>query len=143
MPLRSESVPTALGIVDYRLARRNAVAEYRRGRLTQSELCDAHPELRRAAEGYSRPTGDTCPICSESELVHVYYAFGPNLPSSGKCIAGRAELIRLVERSGRGGKFICYVVEVCPGCAWNHLVEAVPLEAVPRSADQGVAEAER
>ncbi len=133
-----------LGVVDYRLARRNAISEYRKGRLTQIDVCDAHPELRRAAEGYSKPTDERCPICSDADLVHVYYAFGPNLPASGKCISGRAELLRLVERAGWGGKYTCYVVEVCPACSWNYLVEALPFHAAPAVApDPGVIEAER
>ena len=29
--------------------------------------------------------------------------------------------------SRRGEESTCYVVEVCPECAWNHLVRAFPL----------------
>ena len=34
------------GVVDHRMARHALVAEFRRGRLAQHEVCDAHPELR-------------------------------------------------------------------------------------------------
>ena len=38
----------APGEVDYRLARQHLISEYRKGRLAQHEVCDAHPELVRA-----------------------------------------------------------------------------------------------
>ena len=38
------------GVIDYRLARMGVVSEYRKGRLARHEVCDAHPELRRAAQ---------------------------------------------------------------------------------------------
>ncbi|MDQ3642318.1 MAG: ABC transporter substrate-binding protein, partial [Actinomycetota bacterium] len=37
------------GEVDYRLVRRHAIDEFRRGRLSRLDVCDAHPELLRAA----------------------------------------------------------------------------------------------
>ena len=37
------------GEIDYRLARRALISEFKKGRLAQHEVCDAHPELRRAA----------------------------------------------------------------------------------------------
>ena len=38
------------GQVDYRLARQAVLRQYRDGLLTKADVCDAHPELRRAAE---------------------------------------------------------------------------------------------
>src|SRR5215204_2316450 len=35
----------ASGVVDHRLARRHLINEFRRGRLRQDQVCDAHPEL--------------------------------------------------------------------------------------------------
>ncbi len=118
----------AAGTVDYRLARRAVLAEYRRGRLSQSEVCDAHPELRRAAQEYSRPTSERCPICEACELVLVTYVFGPTLPAFGRCVASLKELTSLSRLARRHKQpFTCYVVEVCPRCHWNHLAKVFPL----------------
>ncbi|HVN50917.1 MAG TPA: DUF5318 family protein [Acidimicrobiales bacterium] len=106
------------GEIDYRLARRALINEYKRGRLAQHEVCDAHPELRRAAREASEATSLMCPICEDDHLVLVSYVFGPRLPSHGRCITSKAELRALARRRG---EFACYVVEVCPSCAWNHL----------------------
>jgi hypothetical protein len=108
-------------VVDYRLTRQSVVQQYRKGRLSRLDVCDAHPELRRAATMASRPTDEPCPICEESEVVLVTYAFGPRLPAGGRCITTAREIAKL----SRGRAAItCYVVEVCPECAWNHLTRA-------------------
>ena len=106
------------GVIDYRLARQAVVSEYRRGRLAQHEVCDAHPELRRAAAQASEPTSMPCPICDDANVVLVTYAFGDRLPPSGRCITAKGELTKLAKRVRR---LSCYVVEVCPECHWNHL----------------------
>ena len=109
------------GVIDYRLARRAVISEFRKGRLSSSDVCDAHPELRRAATMASRPTDEACPICEEAQVVLVTYAFGPRLPAGGRCITTARELAKLSRGSAT---FTCYVVEVCPECAWNHLSRA-------------------
>ncbi|MGH2765769.1 MAG: DUF5318 family protein, partial [Actinomycetota bacterium] len=38
-----------LGVVDYTLAKRALLREVRRGMLSTIDICDAHPELMRAA----------------------------------------------------------------------------------------------
>ena len=108
----------APGEVDYRLARQHLISEYRKGRLAQHEVCDAHPELVRAARECAQPSREQCPICEDEKLVLVSYVFGPRLPSFGRCITSAKELKALAKRSG---EFTCYVVEVCPKCSWNHL----------------------
>jgi Family of unknown function (DUF5318) len=65
------------GVVDHRLARRALITEYRKGRLARHQVCDAHPELIRAARGIGRETTTECPICEDDRLVHVTYVFGP------------------------------------------------------------------
>jgi hypothetical protein len=106
------------GQIDYRLARNSIIKEFRRGRLSRLDVCDAHPELMRAARHVGAPTDDTCPICEDAPLVKVSYAFGSHIPPSGQCFTSPAELARL---SRRAGQVACYVVEVCPECRWNHL----------------------
>lgn len=106
------------GEIDYRLARQSVLSEYRKGRLARHEVCDAHPELARAARECGEPTSLTCPVCEEVNVVLVSYVFGPRLPAFGRCITSRKELQQIAKRSGN---FSCYVVEVCPECRWNHL----------------------
>jgi hypothetical protein len=106
------------GVVDYRLTRQAVVREYRKGRLSRLDVCDAHPELRRAAEGVGRVIDETCPICEEHPLALVTYAFGPRLPAGGRCISSAREMAKLAR--GRT-QVACYVVEVCTACSWNHL----------------------
>lgn len=112
------ATPAGPGTIDYRLVRQSVISEFRKGRLAQHEVCDAHPELRRAAQHHGEPTARECPICEDANVVLVTYVFGARLPSSGRCISRKGELSQLAERSDQ---LACYVVEVCPECAWNHL----------------------
>ncbi len=116
--LRRSAVSQPAGRVEYRLARNNVVREFQRGRLSRSDVCDAHPELLRAARNVGALTPEDCPICQESKVVHVSFAFGSRLPPSGRCLTSGDELAKLSRRMSQSA---CYVVEVCPECAWNHL----------------------
>lgn len=131
MTFRPESVRGAAdvngGTIDYRLARRAVVNAYRKGRIPQHEVCDAHPELRRAAAEVARPTSEPCPICEETTVVLVSYVFGPRLPPHGRCITSAREMERLVRQARKGADLTCYVVEVCPECHWNHLARTFAL----------------
>jgi TPP-dependent indolepyruvate ferredoxin oxidoreductase alpha subunit len=111
------------GEVTYRLARNAVVSEFRKGRLSRLDVCDAHPELLRAAQGVGEPTPELCPICEEANVVLVSYAFGSGLPASGRLISSKADLSRAGRTSS--GDIACYVVEVCPGCSWNHLAHTM------------------
>lgn len=115
-----------LGNVDYRLARNVVVGEYRKGHLSRLDICDAHPELLRAAADAGEDSTDECPICEEAQLRLVSFVFGPRLPAGGRCVGSKKELAKLA-RPGRD--LSCYVVEVCPDCGWNHLAQAFSLAA--------------
>ncbi|MEY2957809.1 MAG: hypothetical protein RLZZ01_377 [Actinomycetota bacterium] len=112
------------GIVDHRLARRMLINQVRLGRISRTEVCDAHPELIRAARNVGTPTSADCPICEESKLAIVTYVFGHGLPASGRCVSTAAEL-RQVRR--RAGEQTAYVVEACPECRWHHLLRVIPV----------------
>ncbi len=112
------------GVVDHRLARRFLISEYRKGRLARHQVCDAHPELVRAAREVGEETSMTCPICEDDKLVLVTYVFGPRLPAFGRCITKKGELAQL---NRRPDQLTAYVVEVCPSCSWNHLLRVLPL----------------
>lgn len=121
---RGDRPAHAPGQIDYRLIRRHAVDEFKRGRLSRLEVCDAQPELLRAAVNCGRPTAERCPICDDEQLRLVSFVFGPRLPAHGRCITTAKELDRLGRRVDT---FACYMVEVCPGCRWNHLVRSFPI----------------
>ncbi len=109
------------GHVDYRLVRNHVVNEFRRGRLSRQDVCDAHPELIRAARSIGVPRLDVCPICDSGGLVHVTYAFGNRLPPSGKTVATEQELAKLRRAAA---ELAVYVVEACTECSWNHLARS-------------------
>jgi hypothetical protein len=121
--IRGFPVSSIGGRVEYRLARNAVVKEFKKGRLSRIDVCDAHPELLRAARNVGVELSEQCPICELCALVHVTYVFGPRLPAHGSCPATESELARLCRRSE---EVACYVVEVCPECAWNHLARMYP-----------------
>ncbi len=130
MSLRPETLRGAgsgaqlAGQVDYRLARNSVVSEFQKGRLSRLDICDAHPELLRAAQNVGEPTREDCPICEETKVRLVYYVFGSRLSAAGVCVTSKKEMDRL-SRSAKD--LVCYVVEVCPNCSWNHLLRSFAL----------------
>jgi uncharacterized protein DUF5318 len=122
------------GVIDYRLARRALVRQVTRGSVPLADVCDAHPDLMRAARNVGGETARTCPICrladdradvprDESGTMRlVTYVFGDDLQRrSGHVVWTREELDDLA-RAHRS--FTAYVVECCLVCGWNHLVES-------------------
>ena len=49
------------GVIDHRLERRALINQFRVGRLRRDQVCDAHPELIRAATNVGTPTDDDVP----------------------------------------------------------------------------------
>jgi hypothetical protein len=122
------------GVVDHRLVRRALISEYRKGRLARDQVCDAHPELLRAARSVGQPTGTECPICEQHKLVLVTYVFGPRLPAHGRCVTTTPELQQL---NRRAEQCTAYVVEVCPSCSWHHLLRVLPIGGRPARRSSG------
>ncbi|MGD9701521.1 MAG: DUF5318 family protein [Acidimicrobiia bacterium] len=112
------------GMVDHRLARRALINEYRRGRLRRDQICDAHPELLRAANNVGEQTTVLCPICEENQLVLVTYVFGPRLPAHGRCVSDKRTMAQL-NRSQED--LSAYIVECCCACSWHHLLRVLPV----------------
>jgi hypothetical protein len=113
--------------VEYRIVRNSVVHEVERGRILKIDVCDAHPELLRAARNVGRPTKEVCPICDEGRLVTVTFVFGAKLPAGGRCPGTATELKALCRRAE---PVLCYEVEVCPDCAWHHLMKKYPAGGV-------------
>jgi hypothetical protein len=88
------------GLVDHRMARRATINEVHRGRLGREEVCDAHPELMRAARSVGKRTETPCPICSEDNLVLVTYVVGspPTTKNSPSSTAGPRSTPRMWSR---------------------------------------------
>jgi hypothetical protein len=110
------SVPS---VTDYALARRAVLRDFRSGALTRLDVCDAHPELMRAAQNIGVEIRDQCPVCGESNLRLVSYVYGEKLKqANGRAISDTSELLKL---GASCDEFACYDVEVCLDCRWNHL----------------------
>jgi hypothetical protein len=109
--------------VEYRLVRNTVIREVERGRLLKVDVCDAHPELLRAARNVGRRTDEACPMCDDGRLVMVTFVFGAKLPAGGRCPGTVAELNQLRRRPE---PVLCFEVEVCPDCAWHHLMKKYP-----------------
>lgn len=106
---------------DYALAKRVVLRDFRRGELRRDEVCDAHPELLRAARHIGTHAGSDCPVCGSDQLRLVSYVYGDGLKrANGTCISHDRELARLGDSVD---EFARYVVEVCIGCSWNHLMQ--------------------
>ena len=112
------------GQIDHRLARQHLINEVKRKRISQEQVCDAHPELIRAAKNVGTPTTSPCPICEQDDLRLVTYVFGPRLPSHGRCVSTAKEL-RALDR--RRDELAAYVVEACINCHWHHLRRVLPV----------------
>ncbi len=104
---------------DYELARRSVLRDLAAGRVNRSDVCDAHPELLRAARNVGERVGRPCPVCKSRKLFHVSYVYGDRLrAANGRALSRPDELDKL---SRQHDEFDRYVVEVCTDCGWNHL----------------------
>src|SRR3989441_12213153 len=77
-PLR-KSRRSELGVIDYTLAKRALLRDARLGVLGLTDICDAHPELMRAARHVGEPTKVDCPVCGRVKLVLLAYVYGDRL----------------------------------------------------------------
>jgi hypothetical protein len=108
--------------VDFTLARRAAVASLRRGALDTHDVCDAHPELMRAAKNIGEQIARPCPVCSHESLRLVRYVYGSELKHNNGRVVYPSEWLQ--ELTLAHENFTCYVVEVCVDCSWNHLLSS-------------------
>ena len=106
------------GRVDYTLARKATLHAHHEGRLSRYDICDAHPDLLRAARFCGTQTSDACPVCDRAGLVLVAYVFSDDFPKNdnGRVWDQPDVGPLLAMREAR-----LYTVEVCLGCSWNHL----------------------
>ncbi|MDY6794871.1 MAG: DUF5318 family protein [Actinomycetota bacterium] len=109
--------------VDYTLRKRSTLRDYHIGRLSYWEVCDAHPEINRIARNVGEITAVVCPVCHKEHLRLLNFVYGKELDrDNGRVFSTAAIFNGLRERYSC---FTCYVVEVCTGCNWNHLVRSI------------------
>jgi hypothetical protein len=106
-------------IVDYALQRRALLRALYAGRVGTYEVCDASPYLKSAAKFHGEPSDIRCPVCRREHVSHVHYVYGDELKQSAGQ-ARRLEELSVLAMSVRDIQV--YVVEVCRGCGWNHLI---------------------
>jgi hypothetical protein len=112
--------------VDYTLRKRSVLRDYRCGRLSVYDVCDAHPEMRRIAVNVGEDTSSMCPVCKRERLRLLNFVYGNELDrDNGRVFPTRAVFDGLRVKYC---EFTCYVVEVCTGCNWNHLVRSIRFE---------------
>jgi hypothetical protein len=116
-----ETSGARLGVVDYTLAKRALLRNVRRGLVSVLDICDAHPELMRAARHVGEETGLSCPVCSRPGLRRLAYVYADELKRDNGRVWAIAQALALTSRCRDG---VCYVVEVCTHCSWNYLAEA-------------------
>ena len=116
---RSATRPRARSFVDYSLQRRAVLEAVRRGATSSTEVCDAHPYLLRAARFHGEPIARRCPLCRDERLLLLRYVYSEELGQYSGRLRTAEEVVAM---AGEYGHLSVYVVEVCAGCAWNHLM---------------------
>lgn len=112
---------TRRDVINYALQRRARLAQVRSGLVSSSEACDAHPHLLLAAQNYGSVSPAPCPICRGEGARIVRFVYGDELGQS----AGQARSAGELERMDEAVEAVSvYLVEVCPACKWNHLIES-------------------
>ncbi len=107
--------------VDYSLRRNALLRDFRAGLRDANEVCDASSYLLNASHFHGETTLRRCPICRREYLRLVHYIFGDELRASAGQARSRAELVALSQSYRH---FDVYVVEVCRGCGWNHVLQS-------------------
>ena len=112
--------------VDYTLQRRRTLEELQGALRTMvsHEALDADPMLIRAALHHGTLTERRCPVRNCGRLLTLNYVFGDQLGQYSGRIKSEQEL---EEMETEYGEFTVYVVEVCPECGWNHIIESYVL----------------
>ena len=110
-----------LNVIDYTLAKRAILRDAQVGLQSYNDLCDAHPELVRAAKHVGEPTRVDCPVCRKDKLVLLAYVYGDGLKAENGRVWSLNTGMRMAATNPGA---CCYVVEVCRTCNWNHLREA-------------------
>lgn len=121
-------------VIDYALARRSLLGDLFAGRVSTLDVCDAHPYLLRAAKHHGELTHRDCPVCRRERLIEVTYVYSDALKESSGAARASRDVPRFAETLA---EIRVYVVEVCRGCGWNHLVSSFVAGTSPVRVDRG------
>lgn len=112
--------------VSHGLARRAALEAMRRPQslLLGVDPCDADPMLIRSALHHGTLAERDCPVCASNRLAELNFVFGDQLGQFSGRIKSSEDLIEMEDQFG---EFKVRIVEVCPDCGWNHLIETFVL----------------
>ena len=108
-------------VVDHALERRTALLDLRAGRVDRADACDASPYLLKAAERLGTRTERPCPVCARTALDEVLWVYGDAVGDAAGTARTPAQVARL---AAEVPDVVVYLVEVCGGCQWNHLVRS-------------------
>ena len=110
--------------IDYSLKRRATLIALFKGTTSGLDACDADPYLKSAAKYHGERVERLCPVCRKAEMVELRYTFGDQLGQYSGRIKTSAEI---EEMQSQYGEFRVYIVEVCIGCGWHHLIYSFKL----------------
>ena len=117
-------------VVDHALSRKAAILDVLRTGGFNSDACDADPYLLRAAKWHGESTDRDCPICDKQQLVELTYVYAKELGAFSGRLHPRNEISELAMNHG---VLRVFVVEVCQGCHWNHIVTSYVVgDGIPR-----------
>ena len=120
-------------IVSHEWERRAVLREFRAGKKSRDELCDADFLLRAAGEHHGVDSDRPCPIC-ESAMRTVLWVYGDNLGRRSGSARREDEIAELIDETG---PFTVHTVEVCGNCRWNYLLSTAEAVPVPSFGAQG------
>ena len=81
-------------------------------------MCDAHPELIRAARNVGERAGTSARSAEAATSTTCPTSTATAQQANGRCLSYPGELEKL---GAKHDEFDRYVVEVCTDCRWNHL----------------------
>lgn len=115
--------------ISHEWERRAVLREFRAGKKSREEVCDADFLLRAAGEHHGVDAVRACPIC-EGNMRNILWVYGDNLGRRSGSARSEVEIAELIDEVG---PFTVHKVEVCGTCRWNHLLstsEAVPVPSI-------------
>lgn len=111
--------------VSHEWQRRHTLRELKRGHMPIDVACDADFLLRAAAQHHGVESSRPCPVCGGA-MRDVRCVYSEKLGRRTGTARSEAEIDRL---AAEVGALTVHIVEVCPSCKWNYLLQEVT--AVP------------
>lgn len=113
-------------VVSHEWERAAHLRDFRAGRLSRAQVCDADFLLRAAAEHHGVDSPRPCPVC-DGPLRLTRWIYGDNLGRRSGSARSEQEIADI---ASEGLQFTVHRVEVCLKCHWNHLLTSALAYAV-------------